>query len=523
MTAQTKNWVNSPRVQSTADGIQTVFDFSFSIFENGDLEVYVASTLKDHVVDYVVNDAGSSTGGSVSFNTAPANGDVVTLRRKMPIDSTNDLPTLTATVQDTAVEQERSLHLTASDPDGDMTLPDKATRSNRFLKFDASGNPEAVDNATSYTISPYMETVVDDVDAATARTTLGLGTAAVENVAAGGTGDLLRTDGDGSSLTGISSAFMATVLDDTDAATARATLGALANVVEDTTPQLGGDLDPNGHVIGWSKGANIASASPLVLGTDGNYFDVTGTTGFSAITVAANTLFMLHFDGVLTLTHGAPLNLLGAANIVTAAGDEAICFATAANTVRVISYSRSDGSAVSSSGGGWEHVESITLSNATYGYLGEGVLEEGYDYIVTTESLTNNGTDSDVCFNLGTGVGPTYGSTFGATVHLTYGTTDRGVAAASGSGANFLCTSSTGGATAGEIKGGEIIFLNPAVAAETIIKSHFYCHGNTAEIMNATSAGFSSSTAAGTGIRFGDGSANNQIGTLHLGRRKVSA
>jgi hypothetical protein len=41
------------------------------------------------------------------------------------------------------------------------------------------------------------------------------------------------------------SAFGATLVDDADAATARATLGAgtLSNVVEDTTPQLGGTLD----------------------------------------------------------------------------------------------------------------------------------------------------------------------------------------------------------------------------------------------------------------------------------------
>ena len=32
-----------------------------------------------------------------------------------------------------------------------------------------------------------------------------------------------------------------------------------------------------------AKGADIASASPLVLGTDGSYFDVTGTTGFSTM------------------------------------------------------------------------------------------------------------------------------------------------------------------------------------------------------------------------------------------------
>lgn len=86
----------------------------------------------------------------------------------------------------------------------------------------------------------------------------------------------------------------------------------------------------------FSKGVDIASASPLVIGTDGNYFDVTGTTGFSAMTVAAGALFVLQFDGALTITHGASINLPGAVNFTTAAGDELLCYATAANTVRVL-------------------------------------------------------------------------------------------------------------------------------------------------------------------------------------------
>ena len=88
----------------------------------------------------------------------------------------------------------------------------------------------------------------------------------------------------------------------------------------------------------WVKGADLASANPLVLGTDGNYFDVTGITGFSSITSTAGTFFMLQFDGALTLTNGASLILPGAANITTAAGDRLIGFAEAANTVRVLAY-----------------------------------------------------------------------------------------------------------------------------------------------------------------------------------------
>ena len=89
----------------------------------------------------------------------------------------------------------------------------------------------------------------------------------------------------------------------------------------------------------WAKGGDIASASPLVIDTDGNMFDVTGTTGFSAMTVAAGTWFILQFDGALTMTHGAgTLDLPWGANITTATGGMALCVATAANVVRVVSY-----------------------------------------------------------------------------------------------------------------------------------------------------------------------------------------
>ena len=74
-----------------------------------------------------------------------------------------------------------------------------------------------------------------------------------------------------------------------------------------------------------TKGGDIASASPLVIDTDGNYFDVTGTTTVTSIntTGGAGTLIKLHFDGAVTLTHHSTnLVLAGATNFTTEAGDE---------------------------------------------------------------------------------------------------------------------------------------------------------------------------------------------------------
>ena len=117
-----------------------------------------------------------------------------------------------------------------------------------------------------------------------------------------------------------------------------------------TTVKLGGLLDTDGNYIQTEKGGDITSASPLVIDTDGDYFDVTGTVSFAAMTVAADRQFTLQFDGILTMTHHATnLDLPGEANITTAAGDVATFQSTGSNTVQCINYTRADGTPIVSS------------------------------------------------------------------------------------------------------------------------------------------------------------------------------
>jgi len=116
-------------------------------------------------------------------------------------------------------------------------------------------------------------------------------------------------------------------------------------VVNDGTTEFNYDLL---DLIPFLKGGDIASATALVLGTDGNYFDVTGTTTITSITtVAAGTMARLHFDGIVTLTHnGASLILPGAANIATAAGDEFTFIEFSAGNWRCVAYALASGEAV---------------------------------------------------------------------------------------------------------------------------------------------------------------------------------
>ena len=75
----------------------------------------------------------------------------------------------------------------------------------------------------------------------------------------------------------------------------------------------------------FSTGTTVASSATITPLADGNYIQVTGVTGITAIgsTNSWNgRIVVLEFAGILTITHnGASLILPGAVNITTAAGD----------------------------------------------------------------------------------------------------------------------------------------------------------------------------------------------------------
>ena len=117
------------------------------------------------------------------------------------------------------------------------------------------------------------------------------------------------------------------------------------------------------------KGADIASAATVVIGTDGSYFDITGTTGISTqFTVAAGRRFTLQFNGAVVITDNAAITLSGAANFTTAAGDILSFVATAANTVVQTGYSLVDGGSPVAAAGGtssWDYIETVTASTSS--------------------------------------------------------------------------------------------------------------------------------------------------------------
>ncbi len=85
-------------------------------------------------------------------------------------------------------------------------------------------------------------------------------------------------------------------------------------------------LHNESHTVGshsdHAKGADIASASSITPGTDGNYYDITGTTAITSIgTRDPGDTIILQFDGNLVLTHSTGvINLRGLVNLDTVKG-----------------------------------------------------------------------------------------------------------------------------------------------------------------------------------------------------------
>ncbi|MES0339849.1 MAG: hypothetical protein ABUK15_07320 [Anaerolineales bacterium] len=101
-------------------------------------------------------------------------------------------------------------------------------------------------------------------------------------------------------------------------------------------------------VMTWTKGADVASASDLLVGIDGNIFDVTGTTQVDTIaTKGVGTYIILHFDGAVVLAHDATnLVIPGGANYTTAAGDEFLFYEYATADWRCAGYALASGASI---------------------------------------------------------------------------------------------------------------------------------------------------------------------------------
>lgn len=163
---------NVPRRVVYAPSGTGPYAFTFEILSQTDIDVYKASTLLTLTTDYTVTINANGT-GSVTL-VATAGADNITIVGGRTVQRTTDfvtggdffantlndeLDSQTIFIQQIAETAERGLKAPVTDPtDINMTLPSRTSRANKYLVFDANGNPAPGD------IPPEVALVGNNID-----------------------------------------------------------------------------------------------------------------------------------------------------------------------------------------------------------------------------------------------------------------------------------------------------------------------------------------------------------------------
>lgn len=172
----------TPINRYAANGVTTVFPYTFLILAAADIKVTVDGVTKTLTTDYTVSGAGTPSGGNVTFLVAPASGTTVVVKRNMAYKRDTDYQDNGDLLADTLnpdqdapvlmlqqVAAAVSLALRAPDTDSaslNMELPVAASRALKYLGFDISGNATVLDGSGTTTDSQLVTFLPDGTGAA---------------------------------------------------------------------------------------------------------------------------------------------------------------------------------------------------------------------------------------------------------------------------------------------------------------------------------------------------------------------
>ncbi len=230
---------------------------------------------------------GAGTWGSITGTLTDQTDLVTALGLKAPLAS----PTLTGTpaaptaaggtsttqIATTAfVGGEITTHASATDPHGDRAFATSAVSTHSALTTGAHG------------ITAAGAALLDDADAAAQRTTLGLGTAATQASSAFEASGAVSTHNGVTTAHGIS-AYGATLVDDADAATARSTLGLGTAATTAATDYATAGHNHSG--VYQPSDAELTAIAGLTSAADSApYFTGSGTAALMTVTSAGRAL-----------------------------------------------------------------------------------------------------------------------------------------------------------------------------------------------------------------------------------------
>ena len=165
------------KVSYTAAGSQTVFAYTFKIYVDADLKVYVNGILKTLTTDYTVSGAGVSSGGNVTFGTGLTVSDVVVIERVLTLTQGTDyvendpfpaetheaaLDRLTFISQQHQDALDRTVKFATTVTDaGDVeVLGSVSARANKLFAFDSAGDLDITQEIGVYRGSDTTTTTV---------------------------------------------------------------------------------------------------------------------------------------------------------------------------------------------------------------------------------------------------------------------------------------------------------------------------------------------------------------------------
>ena len=228
----------------------------------------------------------------------------------------------------------------------DVTDTANVTAAGALMDSEVDADLKTLSLPANTTISTFGASLVDDADAATARTTLDVDQAGTDNstnVTLAGTPDYLTISGQEITRNQIDLTTDVTgALPDANIASSSTWNGKMDDVVDDTSPQLGGNLD-------WNSKGMVLTGQSISGGSTGDLMMFNGTNWVQADSSASSTgnkMIGINLGSSTILTHGIRTTTgLTSGSIYymseTAGGITATAPTTSGSIVRIVGYALS--------------------------------------------------------------------------------------------------------------------------------------------------------------------------------------